>query len=331
MNIRRIYNSIKKRKDLWNYYNKNIVTPKITNTDECYTFIKTFINASEKTKTCLYENVDKLKNSDSKRLTHIVSTFFLGLWLYCNKRSNIGDAIRQELSKLDCFRSNPNEIDSQFSFVWFMATLFHDLGYPTEKDGEKLPEHEIPVCGIESIPSFYKNVYTQYYKFREQKEHGIWAGLKFDEDICKIRELQELSSSELSWRNELEELYHYVAWIILAHNIWLIRDNDANIIKYQKSKLQDLILASTKNELGVYDSYKFSSGNYPLFSFFCLIDTIDPIKSTSCLSNVDIKVGLRKIIIKSNDVEYLKKINTLNEWLLPTTMEEDTAIIHFPI
>lgn len=330
MNIRRIYNSIQKRKGLWNYYNENIVIPKITNTDECYTFIKTFIKASEKTKTCLFENVDKLKNSDSKRLTHIVSTFFLGLWFYNNKRSFIGDAIRQELSNLNCFQCHPDEIDRQFSYVWFMATLFHDLGYPTENNGEKLPEHEISACGTKSIPPFYKYIYTQYYKYREQKEHGIWAGLKFDQDICEIRELQELSSSELSWRKELEELYHYVAWIILAHNIWLIRDNDANVTKYQESKLQDLILPSTKNELGVYDRYKFLFGRYPLFSFFCIIDTIDPIKSTSCLSNVDIKVGLRNIIIKSNDVEYLKKINTLNEWLLPTTMEEDTVTIHFP-
>ncbi len=328
MKIQTIYKRIQDKKELWKYYNNEIKVPKILDTEDCYEFIINYISASEKTSTCLFKNIDKLKKDCPERLSHIVSTFFLGLWFYSQKTSFIQKSIYKELSELQCFQDNQSEIMQQFPYVWFMATLFHDLGYP-EKDARELPIDEITIGEKEPIPFFYRRIYPSYYEYREQKEHGIWAGLQFDKDICQIREYKESISSTLSWRKELEELYHYVAWIILAHNIWLIRDNDTNLEKYQVNSLQDLILPSTKDESGNYEEYKFAFTEYPLFSFFCIIDTIDPIKSTSCLSDVDIKLESGDIIVKSNDVEYLNRINSINEWLLPTTKNGDTVTIHF--
>ncbi len=333
MKIQSIYNSIQKRKKLWTYYKKEIMTPKLLDTDGCYEFIINYISASEKTKTCLFDNVNKLKTDCPERLSHIVSTFFLGLWFYEEKKNLIHKLINNELSNLRCFENDPDKIDQQFIYVWFMATLFHDLGYPreNEKNGADLPIHEIPwPVDREPVPCLYQDIYKSYYKYRKHKEHGIWAGLQFDKDICRIREYLEHSpATELSWREELEELYHYVAWVILAHNIWFIRDNGDKVKEYHENHLHRLVLSSAKDVSGIYyKEYSSSFENYPLFSFFCIIDTIDPIKSTSCLSDVDIRVESGDIIVKSNDVEYLKKINKLNEWLLPTTMKGDTVTIH---
>ena len=301
----------------------------MSDTDDCYRFIKEYINFSEKSNTILFKYVDDLKDNCPFRLSHVMSTFFLGLWFFNHKRSKfLHNSIVKELKRLACFQDNQNDIEKQFAFVWFMATLFHDLGYPAEdkKDGEIIPSHDIPEKDNngnlfnESVPFFYKNVYKDYYnKYRENKEHGIYAGLIFDKEICDIRRYQcDYSSSKLDWKEELEELYHYVAWIILSHNIWMIRDDNKKIGEYKKAGLNNLILSSEKNDNDQYIDYRIRFYDYPLFTFFCIIDTIEPLKSTSCLSNVDIVLNSGKITIKSNDCDYLRKIKGLNDWLMPT-------------
>ena len=229
---------------------------------------------------------------------------------------------------MKCFQNGDEGIDRQLTYVWFMASLFHDLGYIAEdkKDGEPKPCHIIPL--IESVPKFYSEVYEKYYSFRDNHEHGIFAGLKFDKDVCNIRRFQEHDdSSELGWRKELDELYHYVAWIILAHNIWMIRDNDEHVSKFRENNLNELVLSSEKNTNGRYREYRVHFKDYPLFTFFCLIDTIEPTKAVSCLSDIDIKLEGKKIIIKSNDASYRKKVADLNDWLLPVSVENEVVTI----
>lgn len=329
MKVENIYKSILKKSNVWNYYNKDIIVPNISDIDDCYQFITAYIKYSEKSRTSLFKWVDYLKEHSPRRLSHIVSAFFLGLWFYHYKRNNyVHDAIKNELSRMKCFELNSDDIDKQFTYLWFMATLFHDLGYFAEdkQEGEPLYNHTIPFVG--SVPSFYSEIYEKYYKFRNNREHGIYAGLKFDEDICDIRRYQEHDdSTRLSWREELEELYHYIAWIILAHNIWIIRDDDKNVYSYRKGYLNKLILSSEKNVNGRYKEYKTNFKNYPLFTFFCLIDTIEPIKSTSCLSDIDIKLEGKRIIVKSNDAFYRKKVASLNDWLLPVSVENEVVTV----
>ena len=329
MKVDKIYKSVLKNSSIWNYYNKDIIVPNIIDVDDCYRFITSFIKYSEKSRTTLFKWVDYLKEQSPRRLSHIVSAFFLGLWFYHHKRNkNLHDAIKNELSRMKCFESDRDDIDRQVTFVWFMATLFHDLGYFVEDKpkGESLSDQKIPFVG--SVPSFYSEIYEKYYKFRKNREHGIYAGLKFDEDICNIRRYQEHDdNTKLSWREELEELYHYVAWIILAHNIWMIRDDDRRVQGYEEHNLSSLILSSSKHANGTYKQYKVNFRDYPLFTLFCLIDTIEPIKSTSCLSGIDIKLEREKIIITSNDAFYRKKVTGLNEWLLPVSVENEVVTI----
>ena len=331
MKIRQLYKCIIDRHDVWDYYNSNIIAPVLTDYKDCGRFITEVIKCSEKTNTELYRNIKELEDKSPQRLSHIVSTFFLGLWLFHNKQTSfIRRSITDELKKLDCFHDDPKEIDRQFSYIWFMASLFHDLGYPAEdcEEGKELPSIFIPY--VKSVPVFYNDVFCSYYNYRKKKEHGIFAGLAFDNDLCEIRRLKEgTNEMGLNWRVELEDLYHYVAWIILAHNIWMIRKDKADeetLNKYHDAGLDDLILELDKDGLNV--DYKIDFDNYPLFTLFCIVDTIEPLKSSSCLSDIDVQLKLGKIIIESNDSVYLRKIKGLNDWLTPTIEDKDRIIIN---
>lgn len=328
MKIKNIYESIIDRTDLWNYYNKDIIAPIITDTDDCYRFITEYINYSEKSKTVLVGALRIIRERSPQRLSHIVSTFFFGLWFFHHKRSKfIHNHIIKELKKLSCFQNDYDNIVKQFTFVWFMATLFHDLGYPAEEEGKPLPDvSDIPYVG--SVPEFYRYVYQNYYNYRKNREHGIYAGLIFDRDICEIRRFQEYSDSDLGWKNVLEELYHYVAWIIMSHNIWLKRDTDNDIDEYRSNNLDQLILSSTVTSYNRYVDYRIAFDEYPLFSFFCIIDTIEPLKTSSCLSEIDIDLKNSMIIIKSNDSGYCNKVLGLNEWLMPTIKHDDEITLY---
>ena len=213
--------------------------------------------------------------------------------------------------------------------LWPLYSMIWDIQQKTVKKGKELPSIFIPY--VKSVPVFYNDIYDSYYNYREKKEHGIFAGLAFDKDMCEIRRSKEgTNEMGLSWRVELEDLYHYVAWIILAHNIWMIRKDKADmdtLKKYHNAGLDDLILQLDNEGLNV--DYKIDFDDYPLFTLFCIVDTIEPLKSSSCLSDIDIQLKFGKIIIKSNDGVYLRKIKGLNDWLTPTTEVNDSVIIQF--
>lgn len=262
------------------------------------------------------------------------------------KQSNyINQAITNELEKIECFK-NQKDIDKQYTYVWFMISLFHDLGYDDESDYDdeykwdssnnilnsegKILEN---ILQSQSVPPnlYEKNIIINYYKYRKSSkchgDHGIYAGIKFDKDICDIRRKknQNQKSSNLDWRDDLEKLYHYVARIILSHNIWLIEDKAENINEYQEYHLENLILPS-KNK-----KYEIEFKKYPLFVFFCIIDTIEPSKSTTCYSDVDISFNNDTIIITSDDNKYLEKVMELNEWLTPTIKDGNKVTIYLSV
>ena len=86
MKISQLYKDIMNRRELWDYYNKDINNPIITDVNDCYRFITEYIKYSEKSEALLFKNVKKLKDDSPQRLSHIVSTFFLGLWFYHHKK-----------------------------------------------------------------------------------------------------------------------------------------------------------------------------------------------------------------------------------------------------
>lgn len=333
MRIKQLYETIMARGKDWQYYSTDIKIPDLNNSDDCRNFIKEYINCSEKSDTELFQSIETLSKTSPCRLSHIVSTFFLGLWFFNHKQTTfLRKAIMNEFAKLDIFTNALQDIEHQFKYIWFMATLFHDLGYPAEEsEGENL-ESSIPSTKL-SVPPFYNDVYTKYYKYREYKEHGIYAGIQFYHDMCKIRQEKEKGNhTGLYWGEKLEKLYLYVARIIMSHNIWFINntlDNRRNgkVQQYKDNNLDPLIISNFNES----PDYKIKFHEYPFFVFFCIIDTIEPLKSSNCLSNIDIQLKKEKIIIKSNDKNYCEKILKLNEWLTPTEYKNGEVVIFLEI
>ena len=70
MEIGQLYKDIINRRELWNYYNKDIKAPIITDANDCYQFIKEYIKYAEKSEMLLFENVKKLKDHSPQRLSH---------------------------------------------------------------------------------------------------------------------------------------------------------------------------------------------------------------------------------------------------------------------
>ena len=88
-------------------------------------FLKDFIEMSSKEKNELYKEIDNLND----RATHVVSAFFIGHYIYEN--TQLKNLIDKEISKL--VEVSGVKSDINFSFIWYLTCLFHDLGYNIEK------------------------------------------------------------------------------------------------------------------------------------------------------------------------------------------------------
>lgn len=321
MYLKQLYTNIIKKKDSWNYYGLEIADLDISNSESCRNFIKEYIQLSGKSKHAMYREIDELFEKDPQRITHIVSTFFFGMALLNNKRFGIEQAIISGIEKLKVFDSE-DKIKSELPYIWFLATLFHDLGYNAEKSEEvtELPCFS-PETNIVFVPQFYTGVYKKYYEYRKNKEHGIYGGIRFIQDMFNIRKSNEHNiMSNRYWGKELEKIYSNVGWIIIAHNIWFKSRDELYNGDY--AEMQELVLDDDKD-------YKIKFEEYPLFFFFCIVDVLEPTKHTTIFSKVNITLENRKIIISTNDKAYSKAIMGLNKWLTPVEKDGEKLIIDF--
>lgn len=308
MYLKHLYTNIIKKKDSWNYYGLEIADLDISNSESCRNFIKEYIQLSGKSKHAMYREIDELFEKDPQRITHIVSTFFLGMALLNNKRLGINQTIISEIEKLKVFDSE-DKIKSELPYIWFLATLFHDLGYSVEKSelGKELPNYK-PEFNIVSVPEFYTKVYKKYYDYRKNRDHGIYGGIRFIQDMLNIRKNKEHKfMSNRYWGKELDLLYSHIGWIIIAHNIWFKKKDELYNGDY--AEMQELVLEEDKD-------YRIKFDEYPLFFFFCLVDVLEPTKNTTLFSKANITLENRKIIISTNDKSYSKAIMGLNKWLI---------------
>jgi len=164
-------------------------------------------------------------------------------------------------------------------------------------------------------------VYEKYYEYRKKKEHGIYGGIRFIEDMLEIRKREEHNhNSRRYWGEELEHIYSFVGWIIIAHNIWFKRRNELCNDDY--AEMQELVLDDGKD-------YRIKFDEFPTFFFFCLVDVLEPTKNTILFSKVKITLQNRRISISTNDKAYSKAIMGLNEWLVPVKKQQEEFIIEF--
>ena len=322
----------------WKYYSEKVFEydNPIKNEANSKKFIKEFIELSEKKENSLQETnfLQKQVENIGNRATHIVSTFFIGHYIY--QKTNFKKQIDAYLKKkVQEWRITSNVT---FSFVWFLTCLFHDLGYAIEKyekvkypSLKDLKDETGDLDKIDGIPNFYGEVYEDYYRYRIKyqnvNDHGITAAYLLYNSLCKIRKVKENENeTKLSWEKSLDKVYNFCAWNILAHNIWFCNRSDKNTLeRYEYYKLNELIFEDNPIRK---KSYKISKEEYPFFFFLCLIDTIEPYKRVENykdLKHIILEYSEEQInIISLTDKYTLKDAEGLNNWLTPT---ETKAII----
>ena len=332
MEIKSFYSIIEEtfnNKDIWNYYSskKSKKNPMLSEKDSME-FIRKFIQLSGKAENKLQGEINKIE----QRATHIVSAFFIGHFIYQNTafKKLIDEYLEKKKSEWEV-----KKVD--FSFILFLVCLFHDLGYVIENGDilfcdsiESLEEKTSKLGEIDGVPKLYENVYRNYYKYRiishVSNDHGITAAYLFYSSICKIRKLACENKDKLSglfWGEELVKVYNFCAWNILAHNIWFCNESDEGKVKvYKHYRIDDLIF---KDKEITSQSYKIDIKEYPLFFFFCLVDTIEPYKRVQDyeeLKKIHLEYGENEMfinVISETDKYTLKDAEKLNEWLTPST------------
>jgi hypothetical protein len=140
--------------------------------------------------------------------------------------------------------------------------------------------------------------------------------------LCEIRRDKKIQN-KIMWEEELIPIYNISLWVVLCHNIWLQEEGTNDAIIYQDYGLNTLIYK--KGEL------KILSNRSPLFFFFCLVDTLEPIKvikDVSLLENIDILFDKSIILITNNlscacKDNYSDRILGLGNWLTPMCMKNN--------
>lgn len=321
MNLQEYIGNIIDKPSLWKYYDVDIATPNLSDSKSCSAFIKDYTILAKKFCTFVQNGLDYLEEHDENRLKHIADTYFLGEALFHDSRLDFGKLIVNCLSKYKVFQGkNKSEISKEFNFVWFMITLYHDLGYIFE-DGhypiDEILRYTIPNLKPNSIPRRYVKVY-RYYLNEHNNDRGICGGLEFDRDICGIRREMSTIDRSLSWDERLEEVYHDVSWIIIAHNMWLRRRDGSDGAPYE-GVLKCLNIPAEKSEDDSYRSYPINIRRYPLFTLFSLIDTIEPQKRGYSLDKIDIEIFRNHIYLNilEQKTDYICGVVDANKWLLP--------------
>lgn len=100
----------------WNYYLNELELPK--NINDSKEFIYNFFKYGGKS----YLIHDIIPKCSQLRICHTLSVFFIGLLI---KNSSFHD--------LKIIDDNQNEI-FEFNYLWFLVSLFHDMGYVQEED-----------------------------------------------------------------------------------------------------------------------------------------------------------------------------------------------------
>lgn len=341
MNFKELIKEAFRQKE-WNHYSiEHIRKLNIEKPDECKEFIRLFFANSGKSG-ALIHGLDKIDSLSDERCLHIVNVFFIGVGIY-NKVMGIKTIIDNQVEDYVVkYLNKPNKrkSDVNFYFIWFLCCLFHDLGYVVESSDTLIDERIAFAQGQKLIgvpKAFEKETIKNYWDYRQvcqnKNDHGIYAGITMYKSLCDIRSKQEEEHKlnrygDLFWEKELERIYNVTSWIVMCHNIWFYHKGNKYEREIYKAYHLDKLLLEERE-------YKIKMKEHSLFFFFCLIDTIEPIKKVkdpSLLEKIDISYGEKEIIITSKlkcgcgDI-YLRDVSGLDGWLTKTKREDNQVKI----
>lgn len=269
----------------WSYYLEQPYLEYETLFDKTasYNFIRNYFKCGGKGK--VFEDdpyIIKYEYVLKERSPHIVSTFLLGI------------RIAEHLY----FDINTKNIDNiNFIYLWFMACLYHDIGYVYENDHNCAHLRTVQKDGLNALKDICNIKYLCDNEFKTYKkeninlylsnraicssenigkiDHGIVGGLllydrlrkNFDEAWNKAkRKKQKISRKRfkyngLNFSNEHYKYYAEAADAIIAHNIWI-------------NTLNEYLTKNNKEHLEVN---KIDKNNKIAF-ILALADTLEPIK-----------------------------------------------------
>lgn len=322
-----IVNYVIKKYPGWNYYNSDVLKSLFTcfSEDKCREFIKKFWQEACK------DLSEWSNNLSGKRIQHIVYLYFLGYYIYRRSKC-VKDAID---ASIDQFVNQCANNGVKFPYVWFLIVLSHDLFYDENDKDKEILEHKFHElwntnCAI-SVPRFLqsKELVKNYLNFREWRDHGIHAGLNVYNKLCEIRDIMsKAKDNSLDWRESLNLVFNEISKIILAHNIWFLKENregnSESVDKYREYHLDKLLLQND-------DDYKVSLKEYPLLFLLYLADTIEPIKKFgdfNSLKKVQISVNDKEISVSTSlscscAQSFMQSAKDLNDWLTKTTFDRE--------
>lgn len=261
----------------WNYYLNDLAFPK--NINDARKFIDDFYAYGGKS----YLIRDILQECETLRLNHTLSVFFIGLLI---KNSSFSD--------LKIINNDQNEI-FEFSYLWFLVSLFHDMGYIQEKDWTYKFDYRKKSKDFEKIMkenkiyynhSFYKYLpFTAYYDLgiafpvpsryiryhtptvRTKYEIPYYNGISFNNGttIKKSMYTRETIFNYLEYCKMNPEINHYDHGIV--GGLWLYDSLVKNYyLSFSRNKSADF------NDFYINDLH-FSTSQFPIFAYLadCII------------------------------------------------------------
>ena len=270
--------------------------------------------------------LDEIQTRDKNRIPHIISVLYL-LHIFAGKQYR--QAISQQLRGK---YADGYEDYKHFDFAVLILALCHDLGYVYEKkDNENREQchidkndlryliHLFELCKDCELPQYVTpEMLHNYLIYRNFSDHGILGAIDF------WKKTKTLVAEHQNNSHYPEKLYYYVASLILVHNIWFCyQGKNSTAAKYEMTRkkyedlgLNHLILETDDNRRNIP---KISPLEDALLFLFILVDTLDPIKyalQNEVNMNVRIRLYDNDIIIDTDNIPYLEKMEDINNWLV---------------
>lgn len=285
------YHEISENTNDWSYYpNCGIFIDKAWESEEAaYSFIKEYFDYAGKSEVFRDSFLLAHESSIKERAPHIISTYLLGI--------KIANCFHLDIFKRDQYNMN-------LAYYWFLACLYHDVGYALENNFECKTLCSISEKGIEGFRRKYnikhirkkefqtypKEIINFYFSCRANCQidkpvidHGIAGGLLLYDKLLRNyinawKSEYRIGNTENDFRimhsngrvlrfsKTHQNAYAIATDAIIMHNVW-----KRTLRKY-------LYRYPSLNELPKIDLAKRISVNDKLCFLLCLADTLEPIK-----------------------------------------------------
>lgn len=277
--------------------------------------------------TSVYEN-------NPHRATHVVNTYFLGLYL---------------MSTLSFLKPTYDLKDGKMLWAWFLCALYHDAFF--DADDVNADDISYDYCQFTQnflySPTLLKNYFDKNanpetsYDGGVHLDHGIVSASKLYKNYvntldCAVKycdgNISDFFTDDgvkigdsLKINHETFALLCKIAKVIACHNVFICADK-ASEQKYRKAHLEQLIVGHGKFYKTPRSSNSLRGDFEKLYYLLCLTDTLEPSKRGIDLNEIDLAVECLENcysidITGTDNPQYLQGIKDLEIWLNGITVK----------